>query len=368
MTHYHMLHDNELGHRASEGDAAAQEVLDLRTKAAAAIRLGLARVYGRGDMATFSRWSVVPCLTPEGTLGILDVARGTAWATDWPLDEEACRALGLERAVEARVNNAAAGARVTVGEAGPPAATPDGPRAVTAMTVDVTRHAEPRPSMPEGWRQVTLYTWRGHEGVSPYRPTPPSCFRPETWIRPRLAAAGLMTCYGRPGDESDGEQLCRTHGWDSQWPWGVPEWIDGTSVTVLDVLADGDVLGIRRTRRPRRSDAEELELARQSWRVAGDALARMLSRAAKREEARRAQVSDVLQEAARTLSRDDLGPAEWALREARWTDMRIRNTDLAIRAYLRAGRALEEDECAWSAVKALVDNESLARAVAEALL
>lgn len=257
------LHDSDLRSLASDGDQDAARVLALRDVAAREVRLALARVYGVGTMATFSAWSVVPCMTESGTFGVLDTARGTAWSTPIALTVEACEALGLIGDIELSVHGAAAGATVEVSG--------DGRRMVVGAgrkTMEGSDYHKPAPSMPPGWRQIVLPTWRSaYPGEERYRDTEPVDFRPETWALPTLVASGLMTCYGRPGDPAAGERLLVCHGWEGSWPWGVPSWIDGTSVSVIDALIDS-IRGLRRTRRPRGSDQDECELVRRLLDVA----------------------------------------------------------------------------------------------------
>ena len=119
--------------------------------------------------------------------------------------------------------------------------------------------------MPRGWQQIALPTWRGFTpGASYYDEVPPDEFRPEHQIRPELVAWGLMTCYGKPGVEpatapDGGPALEDTHGWDSRYPWGVPAWIVGQSVSVWDTMLDSTsyCTGARRSRVPRGTEAEE---------------------------------------------------------------------------------------------------------------
>lgn len=208
------MHDSDLS--SIWGDhPVAKKVLAGRTKAAAFIRLIVARVFAREDMMTFFQWHVVPCLTDKGTLGVLDIAKGTAWDTGVEAPEEVAD-LGLEEGVYAAANGAEGTVYI------------DGKPVQHAGTAVVDGKVVP-PKMPAGWRQIALPTWRGYEGTSPYRPIPTTEFNSEQWVKPLLAASGLMTCYGEPGDPKAGEALTRTFGWHkgerNAWPNGVPDWI-----------------------------------------------------------------------------------------------------------------------------------------------
>lgn len=231
MTRFQLreLHDSDLSDRAGRGDRLAAEVLEARTKAAAVIRDTLARVYARGDKATFSQWGCVPCLTETGNIGVLDICDGTAWDTTVPCPPEA-EDLGLSGAAIAGANNPAAGASVyevdgpvekleTVDRRGPTKS-----MLVTLEPRPGLQGFTPAPKMPPGWRQIELPTWRGHEGTSPYRPTPKECYTPDKWVRPRQVAFGLMTCYGKPGKPR--RTLDDTAAWHvDRWPVGLPDWV-----------------------------------------------------------------------------------------------------------------------------------------------
>jgi hypothetical protein len=222
-----LLHDDDL--RTSDSEVAAT-VLAGRERAARQIRVVLARVYGRPDMATRPQWQVLPCLTDVGTIGILDIARGTAWDTGVVADTGVAD-LGVDDAVYAGANGIAGDVRIDGDLVQRDGATPGSPL-----------------RMPAGWRQIALPTWRAGDVV-------PADYRPDQWIRPRLVTAGLMTCYGSLGAVEDGDYLMQAHGWDARWPWGVPEWIDGVSVSVVDWIAKAG--RGRATCRPRGTEAEE---------------------------------------------------------------------------------------------------------------
>jgi len=212
---YRLLHDTDLERLLDLPGASV--VFEGRTRAAAQIRLALARVYARGDMATHSQWHVVPGLTEKGTIGILNIADGTAWDTHVEADP-GVHDLGLEGAVYGAANGFAG----TVAFDGV-VVQQDGVAAGTTL------------KMPVGWQQIALPTWRGYKGTSPYRSVPAEEYKPEAWIKPTLVAAGLMTCYGRPGKLR--ATLADTAGWHidrdptsmepapNKWPNGVPAWI-----------------------------------------------------------------------------------------------------------------------------------------------
>ena len=216
----------------------AQRVLNGRTKATAHIRLIVARVYARGDLMSFHGWHVIPCLTDKDTLGVLDITTGTAWETGVAALPEVDD-LGTIDEVYAAAN----GHSGTVSFDGVP---------VQSQGTAVQDGKVIPPTMPYGWKQIALPTWRGYEGTSPARSVPSFEFRPETWIKPTLVATGLKTCYGGPGTDP-GVFLTKAHGWESQWPHGIPEWIEGRSVSLIDAIATS----YTRTNLPRASEAEE---------------------------------------------------------------------------------------------------------------
>lgn len=203
---FRKLHDADLGRYARRGNTFAILVDRARAKAATFIRIALARTYGRGDMCTSEQWHVVPCLTDTGTLGILDIAHGTAWDTGLEAPPEVVD-LGVEGFVYAGANNAAAG--------------------LTVKTTDhdgQTKSFTPAPKAPEGWQQILLPTWRGWDpNGRQYTHTPPELFTPDQWVEPKLVANELMTCYGEPGRPRT--YLTDTAGWDKSWPHGLPSWV-----------------------------------------------------------------------------------------------------------------------------------------------
>jgi hypothetical protein len=221
-----LMHDHEL--RAAN-DPTARAVLAGRGRAATIIRVTLARTYGRPGIATLSAWHVLPCVTDLGTIGVIDSTHGTAWDTGVVAPAE-CADLGLEEELYAA-------------------------------------------AMPVGWRQIALPTWRGYTpDARRYDDVPLSEYEPAKQIRPRLVASGLMTCYGHTGAEpvtapDGGPALEDTHAWDSAYPHGVPPWVVGRSVTVIDRLIDrsadlwGSMRTPPRTRLPRGTQEQERAIA-----------------------------------------------------------------------------------------------------------
>lgn len=236
------MHDRDL-HEAAQASEAARLVDAARTAAAAQIRIVVARVYARGDMMGASQWHVLPCLTDTGTIGILNIADGIAWDTG-EVAHPGCVDLGLEADVYAAAQTPQGDVRF------------DGELVQRAGAAVVDGQVIP-PRMPAGWRQIALPTWRGYGGRSPRYDVPETEFPPERWIRPRLVAQGLMTCYGHPGKVADAPPLAKTHTWDRIWPQGIPPWIEGTSVTLVDAMVGGlDCVG-GQTWLPRASQEEE---------------------------------------------------------------------------------------------------------------
>jgi hypothetical protein len=163
------MHDADL---AALDTPDARHVLTNRGKAAQQIRVTLARVYGRGDTATPDQWHVVPHLTDTGTIGVVDIARGTAWDTG--VDADPCVSdLGLLPEDEAyAAANMPPGAQGTVRVDGEPAQ-------VAGTAVRGGRVVQP--SKPRGWRQVVLPTWRGYDPDARwYTEVPSSVYRPDT--------------------------------------------------------------------------------------------------------------------------------------------------------------------------------------------
>lgn len=239
------MHDSDLS--AKWGDhPIAKQVLHGRGQAAQQLRLVLARVYGKDGMCTHSHWSIIPCLTDTGTIGILNIANGTAWSTDI-IAVDGVHDLGLVGEVYAAANGIAGDCYIDN-----KLVQRDGTAVEDGKTVV--------PSMPAGWRQIGLPTWRGYDpSIERYNNVPEELFRPEHWIKPTLVATSLMTCYNRPGN-NDGAWFGECYGWEGSYPWGVPPWINGQSVTMLDTMAD--IVGgyvLERTRAPRGTDDEELQ-------------------------------------------------------------------------------------------------------------
>lgn len=234
------LHDNDLAKLTSKD---AKAVYANRGTAANFIRIVLARTYARNDMCTFFQWSVVPCITPERTLGFLDTARGTAFDSQQLLPPE-CDDLGYGEPDKAYggANNPGGETYIYEGTVdGGPLATVDNKGGKSAMIVshvplkvgDNLKDVTPKPpTMPPGWRQIVLPTWRGYNGDG-HHTVPKEFFAdPKTWIKPKLVAFGLRTCYGTRGKPR--RCLTDTAGWHvdrgehspNNWPHGVPDWIN----------------------------------------------------------------------------------------------------------------------------------------------
>lgn len=257
------MHDQAL---KANPDPEAAEILRGRGEAARAIRLTLARMFGRQGIATHSQWHILPCVTSTGTIGVVDVARGIAW--DSGVQAPATVAdLGLEAEVYAAANGVGGDVRIDGELVQRDGATPGKP-----------------PKMPDGWQQIALPTWRGYTPGAGYDEVPVSEYKPGEQIRPALSAWGLTTCYGTPGAEPanapDGAPaLCETHGHGYLYPWGVPAWVIGVSVSVVDTLIE--TVSIMEAGRPSRS-----RLARSSEEAERQMADRMLA-IARVETARR---------------------------------------------------------------------------------
>lgn len=217
----------------------------MKIKNCSDIRLTLARVYGRCDICTSQHWNVLPHVTAGETLGLLDIAQGTAWDT------------GVEVVEDHELDVLGAAAAV------PSANLPSGgvPVRIDGEIAEVHGHAAGRPpSAPEGWRQISLPTWAGYEGDGTAK-VPDDLYRPETWIRPTLVESGLWTCYGRAGGCTEAfimDAGAHAH----RWPWGLPPWVAGSSVTVIDAMIDAAGTVVVKTGAERQSDAAELERVR----------------------------------------------------------------------------------------------------------
>lgn len=224
-----LLHDRELGQSKQK---EAKVILANRTKAASFIRLVLARAYMQNTKATFHQWSIIPCRTNEGNVGFLDIANGTAWdSTVVCIPEVDDLGYGDEDAAYAGANNIAASAKIFTGEAQvDKLKTVDhsGKREVFIVSVgdenypDLKDETPLPPSMPKGWRQICLPTWRGYEGDG-HCLVPESLFTFEQLVRPKLVQHGLKTCYG-----TRGRPLRVLNDYVRNWPTGttsLPDWL-----------------------------------------------------------------------------------------------------------------------------------------------
>jgi hypothetical protein len=319
----------------AETDEQAAGVLAGRQVAADQLRLVAARAYGLdGNISTPRAWSRLPYLTDVGAVGIVDIAQGMAWDTGVTAVAEVAD-LGLHDP-----GKAYAAAAMAPGAA---AATVrfDGVPVQHAGTAVVDGQVIP-PSAPAGWRQILL-GFQGYGGSLNDLTVPTAMFAPATWIRPRLVAAGLMTCYGtpgeavpEPGEDEDGRPnlapdgqpwLYLAYGGESAWPHGLPAWVHGRSVTVLDRLVD-----------------EHHSYGEYAWHPRRTRLARG------EEQVERDRIRIVV-----TLARAEIAAGRWPEVKARDRDRPRWQHDNAVRALDRAEEALASRDpgAAWDAADAL---------------
>lgn len=194
-----LLHDNDL---RALGTPEAEAILEARAKGAAQVRLVLARMYGDPHRASFSQWNIVAHLTDRGTIGVIDVADGTAWDSGVKAEPEV-EMLGLDNEHTPDINH---------------------PSLVADVRIDgqvVQRRGETPESpitAPAGWRRIGLPSWRGYYEQ---RLVPEELYTPkETWIRPTLRAFGLTTCYGKRGKPRRTLDDAAGHG--AKRPWITP--------------------------------------------------------------------------------------------------------------------------------------------------
>jgi hypothetical protein len=198
------MHDTDL--RAA-GTPEAEATLAARTEGAALVRLTLARMYGHTSAATSDGWAMVPHVTDRGTIGVVDVATGTAWDSGIEATPDV-HALGLSDAHTPEGNHPSLAGDVII----------DG---------ELVQRMGETPgagiTAPAGWRRIDLPTWRGYYGDgSHYVPVPAELYEPEeTWLRPTLRAVGLMTCYGTLGLPRRTLRDAAGHG--ASRPWTHPE-------------------------------------------------------------------------------------------------------------------------------------------------
>jgi hypothetical protein len=181
------MHDTEL---RALGSREARRVLTERGDAGRRIRVVLARVYARPGVSTMRDWSIIPFLTDNCTIGVVDIADGTAWETGVAIDERV-EAFGLGHPGDVYAATTP-GTQGTVTFDGEPVQK-DGAAVVRRGGV-----LQPvQPAAPAGWRQIPLPTWRGYDpDADRYVEVPTHEYRPTSWIRPTLVACHLMTCYG----------------------------------------------------------------------------------------------------------------------------------------------------------------------------
>lgn len=244
MTDLTLAHDNEL---ERQGTPAARAVLDARTRAARHVTLTLARMCGSPDRP----WHLVPHVTGDDTIGLVDVARGVAWASAVPAGPDVAAFGPLDGIYAAAGMPPGADGTVHI----------DGEPVQHAGSAAVGGEVVP-PTAPDGWAQIAVPTWRGwDDSQGRMVPVPSREFPPDSWTRPEPVATGLMTCYGRPGDDSgDWVQAL------GPFPHGAPDWVvGGRSVTVLHEISRATRESMQRMERP------ELALAWLGWERGDDA-------------------------------------------------------------------------------------------------
>lgn len=181
----------------------AKKVYKNRGVAANAIRLVLAQMYQHPRACTHEQWSIIPCRTDNGTIGVINIASGTAFdcAIQCPPEAED---LGL-------VEKVYSGANVNEGTV-----SFDG-KVVQAEGAAVVNDQIIHPTMPPNWQQIALPTWRGYKGDG--RSLVPEELYRNNPVRPRLVAYGLMTCYGKPGLPRRYLSDCRQTVDEKKYPW-----------------------------------------------------------------------------------------------------------------------------------------------------
>ncbi len=196
---YVKCHDLELSERAKT-DPLAVEIRNNRVKAASFLRVLLARVYGHPNAATFFQWHIIPCITKNRTVGLLNIAQGLAHDTGVEVTPEVDD-LGYaeEDKVYSSANNLAAGLYLY-----------EGKMVELKLKTTLIGSIEPLPennqrqditpkppTMPQGWRQIILAPWQGYEGDG-HSTVPPELYE-NNRIVPKLVSYGLLTCYGKRG-------------------------------------------------------------------------------------------------------------------------------------------------------------------------
>lgn len=218
----YMQHDSEL--------KAHPKILAARTRGASLVRLTLARMYGHSRMATASGWHIVPHTTERNTIGVVDVAAGTAWDSMIAVTDDV-RALGLDEEHTPDGNHPSLGGDVRF----------DGEL--------VQRRGETpgKPiTAPPGWQRIGLPTWRGYgNGEDPeiatgrYHEVPARLYQPRQQIRPYLRAVGLMTCYGRLGLPRGMLEDAAGHGSAARPKWVHAQFERAGIDSILRAIPDG---------------------------------------------------------------------------------------------------------------------------------
>jgi hypothetical protein len=200
-----LLHDDKL---KKLGTPIAKDVLARRARGASLVRVVLARMYGDPHQASAEKgWNIVPHVTDRDTIGVVNVADGTAWDSMVPADGDVL-ALGLDDQHTPDGNHPSLGLPVYI----------DG------ELVQEHGQAPDAPiTGPKDWKRIGLPTFRGFNGGNGSALVPPSEFTAEQQIRPRLRAVGLMTCYGELGLPRTMLDDAAGHGGP-----GLPPWIHPT--------------------------------------------------------------------------------------------------------------------------------------------
>lgn len=187
----------------------AQDILARRTRGATLLRLVLARIFNRDNAATRACQWIVPHLTPQGTIGILDVSRGIALDSRVQATEDIL-ALGLsdEHTSEYNYPPSTTDDPRALGESREPAEPGDGEVVdapadsmgadlLTALMSQWENPAHPI-TAPEGWRRINLPVSRGYEGDERCK-VPPHEYADNQRITPWLVGIGFITHSGNPG-------------------------------------------------------------------------------------------------------------------------------------------------------------------------
>lgn len=158
-----------------------------QARAAAQLRLVLAQTVGR-DLQPWVE--VSPCLTDQGTIGVVNGERGVAWDTR---------------------------------------------RRARSSMGTLCATTEPLFEVPVGWRCLALPAWRGYQGTPDARPVPTRLLRSRFWIAPVCVGTGLRTVSGGLGQDQ-GRFLIRATPHEHLWPYGVPSWIEGVDVSCIEAV------------------------------------------------------------------------------------------------------------------------------------